>query len=201
MSKYVCVCVCVCVSVYKCVCVCACVRVCVRACVRACGHPEEACKQHHQAGSALEFAGEKKEGKTKQQKHWGRNAKKRSLLEGHGENSPDSGALVECGWWPVLLTGQTVKASKQNLQWQDGIHINFQSTMICVCVCVCVLFIGIVQRNWACLTWKNALEIKSLLLLLLLLYHVAQSSLTLKVKSIYLTFMTLTLALTFRQVS
>ena len=32
---------------------------------------------------------------------------------------------------------------------------------------VCVLFIGIVQRNWACLTWKSALEIKSLLLLLL----------------------------------
>ena len=34
---------------------------------------------------------------------------------------------------------------------------------------VCVLFIGIVQRNRACLTWKSALEIKSLLLLLLLL--------------------------------
>ena len=33
-------------------------------------------------------------------------------------------------------------------------------------VCVCVLFIGIVQRSWACLTWKSALEIKSLLLLL-----------------------------------
>ena len=31
---------------------------------------------------------------------------------------------------------------------------------------VCVLFIGIVQRNWACLTWKSAIEIKSLLLLL-----------------------------------
>ena len=31
-----------------------------------------------------------------------------------------------------------------------------------------VLFIGIVQRNWACLTWKSAIEIKSLLLLLLL---------------------------------
>ena len=31
---------------------------------------------------------------------------------------------------------------------------------------VYVLFIGIVQRNWACLTWKSALEIKSLLLLL-----------------------------------
>ena len=38
---------------------------------------------------------------------------------------------------------------------------------VCVCVCVCVLFIGIVQRNWACLTWKSAIEIKSLLLLLL----------------------------------
>ena len=34
---------------------------------------------------------------------------------------------------------------------------------------VCVLFIGIVQRNWACLTWKSAIEVKSLLLLLLLL--------------------------------
>ena len=30
-------------------------------------------------------------------------------------------------------------------------------------VCVCVLFIGVVQRNWARLTWKSALEIKSLL--------------------------------------
>ena len=30
---------------------------------------------------------------------------------------------------------------------------------------VCVLFIGIVQRNWACSTWKNALEIKSLCVL------------------------------------
>ena len=35
------------------------------------------------------------------------------------------------------------------------------------CARVCVLFIGIVQRNWACLTWKSAIEIKSLLLLLL----------------------------------
>ena len=31
------------------------------------------------------------------------------------------------------------------------------------CVGLCVH--GIVQRNWACLTWKSALEIKSLLLL------------------------------------
>ena len=36
---------------------------------------------------------------------------------------------------------------------------------------VCVLFIGIVQRNWACLTWKSAIEIKSLLLLLLLYWE------------------------------
>ena len=41
---------------------------------------------------------------------------------------------------------------------------------VCVCVCVCMLFIGIVQRNWACLTWKSAIEIKSLLLLLLWLW-------------------------------
>ena len=41
-----------------------------------------------------------------------------------------------------------------------------RSACVCVCVCVCVLFIGIVQRNWACLTWKSALEIKSLLSLL-----------------------------------
>ena len=34
-------------------------------------------------------------------------------------------------------------------------------------MCVCVLFISIVQRNWACLTWRSASEIKSLLLLLL----------------------------------
>ena len=34
------------------------------------------------------------------------------------------------------------------------------------CERVCVLFIGIVQRNGACLTWKSAIEIKSLLLLL-----------------------------------
>ena len=41
---------------------------------------------------------------------------------------------------------------------------------VCVCGCVCVcmlLFMGIVQRNWACLTWKSAKEMKSLLLLLL----------------------------------
>ena len=36
-------------------------------------------------------------------------------------------------------------------------------THVCVCVCVCVLFICIVQHNWACLTWKSAKEIKSLL--------------------------------------
>ena len=38
---------------------------------------------------------------------------------------------------------------------------------VCVCVwvsaCVCVLFICIVQRNWACLTWKSTIETKSLL--------------------------------------
>ena len=38
---------------------------------------------------------------------------------------------------------------------------------LCMCVCVCVLFIGIVQCKWACLTWKSAIEIKLLLLLLL----------------------------------
>ena len=37
------------------------------------------------------------------------------------------------------------------------------------CALACVLFIGIVQRNLACLTWKSAIEIKLLLLLLLLL--------------------------------
>ena len=43
--------------------------------------------------------------------------------------------------------------------------------IICYCSyvrclwCVCMLlFIGIVQRSWACLTWKSAKEIKSLLL-------------------------------------
>ena len=36
------------------------------------------------------------------------------------------------------------------------------------CARVYVFFIGIVQRSWACLTWKSAIEIKSLLLLLLL---------------------------------
>ena len=40
------------------------------------------------------------------------------------------------------------------------------------CARVCVFFIGIVQRKWACLTWKSAIEIKSLLLLLLLLLKV-----------------------------
>ena len=33
------------------------------------------------------------------------------------------------------------------------------------CALACVLFIGIVQSNWACLTWKSAIEIKLLLLL------------------------------------
>ena len=45
--------------------------------------------------------------------------------------------------------------------------------MMCVCVCVCararvcarVWFIYIVHRNWARLTWKSAIELKSLLLL------------------------------------
>ena len=46
-------------------------------------------------------------------------------------------------------------------------HTHTHTQHACVCVCVCVLFIGIVQRNWTCLTWKSALEIKSLLLLLL----------------------------------
>ena len=36
----------------------------------------------------------------------------------------------------------------------------------CVCVCVCVVHWHC-TANWACLTWKSALEIKSLLLLLL----------------------------------
>ena len=57
-------------------------------------------------------------------------------------------------------------------------HMFMMHACMCVCVCVCVcvcgcccccclllLFIGIVQRNWACLTWKSAIEIKSLLLL------------------------------------
>ena len=42
---------------------------------------------------------------------------------------------------------------------------------VCVCVCVCVWFICIVQGSWACLTRKRALEIKSLILLLLLCYE------------------------------
>ena len=37
---------------------------------------------------------------------------------------------------------------------------------VCACMCVLLLFIDIVQRNWACLAWKSAIEIKSLLLLL-----------------------------------
>ena len=36
------------------------------------------------------------------------------------------------------------------------------------CARVCVFFIGIVQRNWACLTWKSAIEIKSLLLFIII---------------------------------
>ena len=35
---------------------------------------------------------------------------------------------------------------------------------VCACMCVLLLFIDIVQRNWACLAWKSAIEIKSLLL-------------------------------------
>ena len=49
-----------------------------------------------------------------------------------------------------------------------------------VCARACVLFIGIVQRNWACLTWKSAIEIKSLLLLLLLNVSVPQGRISLK---------------------
>ena len=36
---------------------------------------------------------------------------------------------------------------------------------VSVCVCVSVLFICIAEHKWACLTWKSATEIKSLLLL------------------------------------
>ena len=48
-------------------------------------------------------------------------------------------------------------------------HCSFVRCSWCACVRarLCVLFIGIVQRNWACLTWKSAIEIKLLLLLLL----------------------------------
>ena len=41
-----------------------------------------------------------------------------------------------------------------------------QMFMMCAYARARVLFIGIVQRNWACLTWKSAIEIKSLLLLI-----------------------------------
>ena len=48
-------------------------------------------------------------------------------------------------------------------------YCSFVRCFWCARARVCVLFIGIVQRNWACLTWKSALEIKSLLLLLVCL--------------------------------
>ena len=37
-----------------------------------------------------------------------------------------------------------------------------------LCMCFCIFVFAPVQRNWACFTWKGALEIRSLLLLLLL---------------------------------
>ena len=62
-------------------------------------HPQQACQQHHQAGSDLESTGEEKEGKIQEhmaQRHRVKNAEKRSLLEGAGEDILDSGVLAEC---------------------------------------------------------------------------------------------------------
>ena len=55
------------------------------------------------------------------------------------------------------------------LCYASGFYILLFVVRCLWCARACVLFIGIVQRNWACLTWKSAIEIKSLLLLLLLL--------------------------------
>ena len=63
-------------------------------------HPQETCQQHHQAGSDLESIEDEKEGEIQEymaQRHPGGNAEKRSLLEGAGEEGPESGALVDCG--------------------------------------------------------------------------------------------------------
>ena len=58
---------------------------------------------------------------------------------------------------------------------------NVYDACVCVCVCVraracvcmfmhvCAWFICIIQRNWACLTWKSAIEIKSLSLSLIII--------------------------------
>ena len=42
----------------------------------------------------------------------GRNAEKQSLLEGAGEDSPESGALADCCRWSLLLMGQMASVSK-----------------------------------------------------------------------------------------
>ena len=60
-------------------------------------HLQEACQQHHQAGSYLESTGEEVK-KTQEHivhRHFGRNAEKCSLLEGTGEDSGESGVLAE----------------------------------------------------------------------------------------------------------
>ena len=71
-------------------------------------HPQEACQQHHRTGSDLESTGEEKHGKSQEHmapRHRGRNAEKRSLLDGAGEGSPELGALEDCCRWPMLLVG------------------------------------------------------------------------------------------------
>ena len=54
------------------------------------------------------------------------------------------------------------------LRYASGFYMLLFVVRCLWCARACVFFIGIVQRNWACLTWKSAIEIKSLLLLLLL---------------------------------
>ena len=56
------------------------------------------------------------------QRHRGRTAEKRSLLEEAGEDSPESGVLEDCCRWPMLLMGQKAQVSQsaQSGHQRDG---------------------------------------------------------------------------------
>ena len=66
--------------------------------------------------------------------------------------------------WPyniLLSVDLTLRQGQGHWKW-NGMQDVYD---VRACALACVLFIGIVQHNWACLTWKSAIEIKLSLLL------------------------------------
>ena len=101
-------------------------------------HSQEACKQHHQAGSDIESTGEEIEGKIQEhmaQRRLGRNTERRSLLEGPGEGSLQLGALADCRRWPVLPRGLLLLLLVGCLASQQ--HVSVSQARICSDNCTC----------------------------------------------------------------